>query len=136
MGVTRIACATTIADGVNRMPIDPSGPARAQVEPTAADQDRRPPAGGDLSEGDARAAGELAGRVALGGIENVDEVVRHPGALGERRLGGADVEPAVDLQRVGVDDLSAQSLGESERQRALSRCGRTDDGDDPGHEPR
>jgi hypothetical protein len=36
-------------------------------------------------------------------------MMRHPLALLPRRLRGADVEAAVDLESVGVDDLSAQA---------------------------
>ena len=42
-------------------------------------------------------------------------------------------KPPVDLEGVGIDDLPADRLRESERQRALARGGRTDDGEDTGH---
>src|SRR6185295_4004834 len=52
-------------------------------------------------------------------------------AVGEARLGGADVEAPVDLQGVGVDDLAGEPLGERHRQGALAGGGGADDGEDP-----
>jgi hypothetical protein len=61
-------------------------------------------------------------------------MVRHPPTLVGRRFRGADVETAVDLESVGVDDLSAGGFGERHRQGALARSGRTDDGEHTWHE--
>ena len=47
----------------------------------------------------------VAGRATVQGVQ---QVVRDPPALGDRQLGGADVHAAVDLHRVGVDDLAAE----------------------------
>ena len=65
-------------------------------------------------------------------VERVEQVVRDAAALGGRQLGGADVHAAVDLHRVGVDDLAAEPLGEVEGQPGLARRGGADDGDDRG----
>ena len=59
--------------------------------------------------------------------------MRNAGTLGLRRLRGADVEPPVDLPRVGTDDLGAGPLGELERERALADRGRPDDRDHAQH---
>ena len=48
-------------------------------------------------------------------VGDVDQVVRHRGPLGGRRLGGADVEAAVHLHRVDRDDLD---VAERVRRRA------------------
>jgi hypothetical protein len=50
-------------------------------------------------------AREIAGRVRLLRVEDVEQVVRDRAALGECRLRGADIEPAVRLQGVRVDQL-------------------------------
>ena len=50
--------------------------------------------------------------------------------LGQLRR--ADVHAAVDLHRVGVDDLAAEPLGEVERELGLARGRGADDGDDRG----
>ena len=44
-----------------------------------------------------------------------------PRRSADGELGGADVHAAVDLHRVGVDDLAAQPLGQVERQRRSCR---------------
>jgi len=56
--------------------------------------------------------------------------------LGGRRLRGAEIEAAVDLERIRANDLSPQLGGEAQRERALARGGGTDDGDDGDHAPR
>ena len=48
---------------------------------------------------------ELRDRGGLGDVEDVDQVVRHAGELVRRRLCRADVHPAIEQHRVGVDDL-------------------------------
>ena len=62
-------------------------------------------------------------------VEHVELVVRDASTLGRRQLGGADVHAAVQLHRVGVDDLAADPFGDVERQGALAGAGRPDDGD-------
>ena len=63
-------------------------------------------------------------------------MVRDAAALGDGQLGRADVHAAVDLHRVGVDDLAAEALGQVEAQAGLARCGGADEGDDRlGHGP-
>ena len=53
-----------------------------------------------------------------------------PRRAASRQLGGADVHAAVDLHRVGVDDLAVEPLGEVEREAGLARRGGPDDGHD------
>ncbi len=43
--------------------------------------------------------------------------------LGEAGLGGADVETAVGLERIGVDDLAPERLGKRQAKRALAGGG-------------
>ena len=57
-------------------------------------------------------------------------MVRDAAALGLRELGGADVHPAVDLHRVGVDDLAVEAFGQVERETALAGRGRPHHGHD------
>ena len=61
-------------------------------------------------------------------IGDVDEMVHHRGPLDLRRLGRADVEPAVHLHRVERDDLDvAGRARDLERECRLARRGRTDE---------
>ena len=52
-------------------------------------------------------------------------MMRNTAALGEGQLGSADIEVAIDLQRVAVDDFSVKLFGNQQRQIALSRPGGT-----------
>ena len=67
------------------------------------------------------------------GLDEVEAVVDDPAPLGERRLRRPDVEPAVDLARVGRDDLGGdplprQALGDVDREARLAgRGGARDD---------
>ena len=54
---------------------------RAVIEAGAADENGQPAAGVDVANGRCRVARELRGRVDLGGIGDVDEMVRDAPAL-------------------------------------------------------
>src|ERR1700729_4403260 len=58
-------------------------------------------------------------------------MMRHAAAIFGVRLGRADINPAVDLARVGVDDFRAQALGKRHRNRRLAHAGRPYDKADP-----
>ena len=103
---------------------------RAGVERRAADQHGGGVAAADVGDRVARPALEERDGRRGGDLVEVEQVVRDPAALGLRQLGRADVHPAVDLHRVGVDDLSPEPLGEVEAQARLARRRGTDEGDD------
>ena len=48
-------------------------------------------------------------------------MMRHAPALGTGRLGGADIHPAIELARVGVDNFATDALGDFQRERGLAR---------------
>ena len=56
-------------------------------------------------------------------------MMRDLAALGGRCFGGADIEPAIDLYGVVVDDLAVEFRGQMEGQRALTASGGAEDGD-------
>src|SRR5262249_49860038 len=101
-----------------------------QIEPGTADEQHLPAARFDVGN---RGDGELAVARAVERLIRIDDVVemmRCPRALGETRLRTPDVEPAVDLARIGVDDLRADALGDIDRDLALAGSRRADDGGD------
>ena len=61
------------------------------------------------------------------GIGHVDQVMANLGLLILRGFGSADVQPAIDLHRVGIDDLGIQSMCQPQGQIALAGSGRTAD---------
>ena len=85
------------------------------------------PAGGDPGD---RVVGELRPfhrRERPIRVGDVEEMMRHAAALLERRLGRPQIHPAVDLGRVGVDDLAPELPRERDRDRRLPRRRRTAD---------
>ena len=54
-------------------------------------------------------------------------MVGNTAPLGGRQFGGADIEVAIHLQRIAVDDFAVELLGNHKCQIALSRAGRTGD---------
>ena len=81
-----------------------------QVQPSAADEQHRTLARLDIGDRLQRQLAVTGAVERLIGIDDVEQVMRHPGPLRRRRLGAADVEIAIHLARVGVDDLRAQAL--------------------------
>ena len=71
-------------------------------------------------------AGIFAGGEKLVGIQDIQKMVGNPPTLGGRQLGGSDIEVAVDLQGIAIDDLAAESGGEGQGQIALAGTGRAD----------
>src|SRR5262249_23148340 len=56
-------------------------------------------------------------------LQDVNQMVRDLIALGESRLGSADIEAAIERHCVHCNDLGVQSRGEFERERRLARAG-------------
>ena len=97
---------------------------RAQVEPRAADDERDAPGrvlGPDGLAGQSRPAGGGEGVRQLAAIQ---QQVAHARPLLSRRLGGADVQPAIDLHRVAAEDGRPACFGKLQRQRRLADAGR------------
>ena len=98
---------------------------RLEVQHRAADQQRHAAALANRRDRRARVGDEARRRIALGRVDDVDQVVRHGRALGRARLRGADVHAAVDERRVDADDLDRTARrergGDRQRGRALAR---------------
>ncbi len=101
-----------------------------EIEAGAADQQSRPPARGDRRDLGARQRRVARAVERLGGLDDIEQMVRRAGPQLRARLGAADVEAAVDLARIAVDDLAADQLGDADRQLGFAAAGRADDGDD------
>src|SRR6185295_10664312 len=100
---------------------------RSQIEPGAARQDRSATsrfhflnlAGSDPS---VLTRGEILGR-----LGNVDQMMWHASLLGGRNLGGCDVDSAIDLNGIEIDDLTVKGERELDGEFAFARRGRPDD---------
>ena len=104
----------------------------ARIEHRAAHQQRQSPAAADLADQLAGIVHEAGGRIRLGGLDQIDQVMRHRSQLGDAWLGGADVHAAIDQRRVDADDLEIEALGETHGDRALARGGRAEQHDRVG----
>ena len=60
-------------------------------------------------------------------VEHVKQMVGYAAAGGGRRFGRADIEAAVQLEGVAIDDFTVEDFGDAQRQVALSRRGRAGD---------
>jgi hypothetical protein len=111
-----------------------AGDERPVVEHRAADDERRflPLENGlDCRK---RVVPPAAGRIALVGVDEVDEVMRHPRAQRRAGLGGADVHAAIHQRRVHGHDLERQAPGELERERGLAARRRPEQRERPAHD--
>ena len=105
------------------------GDERVDIQPRAADDDRQFSAREDIIHAGGRLLSVARDGVVFRGVGDVDHVVRHALHLFRRGLGRADVHAAVDLHRVGRDDLAAEPLRERHAERGLARGGRAGDDD-------
>ena len=83
----------------------------------------------NLASGPRGIVGKLRGRVDLGGIGDVDQMVGNAAPLIERELVSADVEATVHGGRVAADDFAAVALGQRQPKGALTRCRRAENGE-------
>ena len=94
---------------------------RAHVQPRPPTTTRAPPAASIAARSARACALVRRDRGVLLHLEHVELVVGHAPALGGGELGGADVHPAVELHRVGVDHLAAERQRERERRARTCR---------------
>ena len=100
-----------------------------EVKSGAAAKNRHAPARLDFRHGAMREPGELRGVERFGQIADVNEVMRHAGAVGGRRFGRADVESAIDLHGIGGNDFAAELFREAQGDFRFADGGRAGDED-------
>jgi hypothetical protein len=114
---------------VPRGPFEQPSRQRAVIEARAADQNGKPPAGGDSAD-HRRSFARVAGRrVLVGRFHHVHHVMRNAPLLERGNLVRADVEAAVHGRRIAAHDLAAELLGDRDAEGALPRRGRADNRD-------
>jgi hypothetical protein len=99
----------------------------SQVESSSAYNDRQAAPGGDFANRISGHASVLTCGVTVGRVEHVQQVVRYPAALRFRRFGGADVESAVELEGIAIDDFAGEFLANAQCESAFARPGWTGD---------
>jgi len=103
---------------------------RAQVEARAADEQGRVAAPLYLVNRAQRVVRPVGGCVVHFRRHEVNQVVRHAAPLCGGDFGRGDLDLAVDLDGVAVDDLAARAQRERDAELALARSRRADDRDD------
>jgi hypothetical protein len=83
-----------------------------QVERSSAHKQHMLPARFDLVDRLERPGAIVGDARGFRGVEDIDQMMRNPGALGHRGLCGADVQAAVQRHRVEGDHLRTEALGE------------------------
>ena len=96
---------------------------RLEVQHAAAHQQRQLAALVDLAYQTPRIAHKLGCAIRLQRVADVDQVVRHRRAFGQRGFGRADVHAAVDQRRVHTDDFHRVRACYGHGRRRLSRGG-------------
>src|SRR5208283_1111090 len=108
----------------------------AQVESAATDYQHGPSAGGHFRDRRFSESREFSDVERVIRRADIDQMMRYASLLGGGRLGGADIHPAIDLPRVGVDDFRAQSFGDGDCERGLAGASGTDNKTDARAGPR
>src|SRR6266568_605948 len=97
---------------------------RLEVKHGAPDEQRDPPTRCDFPHQAQRVFSETGGRIRLGRVDDVDQVVGHRGALRDRGLGRAEVHVAIHLRRVDAHHFERKHAREIEGKPSLTACGR------------
>jgi hypothetical protein len=84
----------------------------------------------DIPNRPLRVLGETCGRIDLGWIGDIDQMMRNAPPLFERELVGADIEPPVDGGGIAIDDLAVEQRGKRQAEGALPARRRSQDGKD------
>ena len=98
-----------------------------KIESGTAHDHRQASPGGDSGDHLAGRASVIARGETRLGVQHVKQMVGYAAARGGRRFGRADIEAAVQLEGIAIDDFTREGFGDAQRQLALSRCGRTHD---------
>ena len=125
---TCLPCGQTVAQWlIAYRSVEQAFQQRTQIKSRAAAQNRQAAAIGNLPNCVACQARVFSRGEKLVGVQYVDKVMRDAAPLGRRQFRGADIEMAIHLQRIAVDDLTVEFFGEQKGQIALSGAGRPND---------
>jgi len=93
-----------------------------QIQPGTAYKYWDASARGNLSQSDSRQSRKVAGGEMLPGRNYIDQMMRNTLPFRDRSLRGPDVEAAVDLQGIVIDDLPISLPCKMQREIAFSRA--------------
>jgi len=106
---------------IARGPFEKSIEQGPQVKTGTAGNDREPSSGRYVSDSESGKAGVLAGGKDFVGVNDIEKVVRNAAAFRGRKFSRSDIEVAIDLQRVAINNFAAEGVSYFERECAFSR---------------
>jgi hypothetical protein len=95
---------------------------RTKIETGASDDNGKMSTPGYLGERGTCLTGVFSGREGLAGIDNIDEVMPHAGAIVARRLGGPDFKAAIDGNRIATENFAEKPLREMDGESGFTGC--------------
>ncbi len=107
---------------------------RAEIEAGTTTENGETTASGDLRKEGLDVAGEVGGGKGFFRATDVEEMMGKRGAVGEGEFGGTDIEAAVDLKGVAVDDFAIEVAGQGDGEGAFAGTGGSDDGEEGGEQ--
>ena len=112
---------------VSPRPLEQAFQQGAKVETRTARQDGQLLPVANLTEYLAAKKSVVAGREDVPGFRDVDQVMRNPAALTREEFCRSNIESPINLYGIEVDDFTAETLGDVERQGTLARRGGAED---------
>ena len=98
-----------------------------QVESRSAGDNRQVAAVRNFLQNRPRKANIFSRSANVNGIERIEKMVGYAPAFRRGHLCCPDIEHAVQLQRIAVNDFAAETFGDGQRKFALARTGRAED---------
>jgi hypothetical protein len=111
---------------INLRRVEKPGRQRAQIKACAADQPSVLPRASMSAMTRARAFGPSYSRKVDSRFDNVNQVMRDTALFCGWDFGGRDVQAAIDLHRIAIDDFTIEAFGECEAKIAFAGSGRAD----------
>ncbi len=106
---------------VSPRPLEQALQQGTKVEARTARQDWQLLTVANLSERLAAKTSVIAGREDVPGFRDVDQVMRNPAALPREEFCRSNIESAINLHGVEVDEFTAETVSDVERQGTLAR---------------
>jgi hypothetical protein len=99
----------------------------SKVESGSSDDHRQTAASGNFANRISGDPSVLTSRVTVRRVQHVQQMVTYSAALRRRSFGGADVEAAIKLEGIAIDDLARKFLANAQRKRTFSGTRRAGD---------
>ena len=92
-----------------------------EIQHRAADEQRHVAPRIDFTDKPQRVGAEIGGGIGVGGVDDVDQMMRRERAFAGGRLRGADIHAAIHQRRIDAHDFDRPARGKGERGGGLAR---------------